>query len=696
MVAIHPRPDSGLDANAQAIELGTINVQGGSTDGYLATRTSSATKTDTSLRDVPQAVSVVTKEQIKDTGAQKLEDVVRYMPGVQWHQGENNRDQVVIRGQASTADFFVNGMRDDAQIFRDLYNTERIEVLKGPNALIFGRGGAGGVLNRVLKEADGVQRAQGTIQLGSFNDRRLSIDAGNRISDTFAARINAVGEYSDSYRDFDNMKRFGINPTFTWTPNAATSIKFSYEYFSDRRVQDRGVPSQSGAPYYPAGYSTYFGNPAVSFTPATTNAVMVKVDHLFDNGLKVTNQTRFQDSKRFYQNVYPNSTSPVTAGGIATLAAYNNTNDRQNIINQTDWTYKLYTGPAQHTLLFGTEFTNQKSANARFTGLFNGTAATTTVPAANPVSYTPVVFGGLASDARNTTNLDVAAAYVQDQVRLTRWLEFIGGARFERFDLSYLNLNNQSVLLGQTFNRVDNLVSPRLGVVLKPVEQLSFYASYAVSYLPASGDQFNSLTPGLIVADPEKFVNKEVGVKWDITPRLAFTTALYRLDRTNSRFPDPANAGFFILSGATRAQGVETSLTGYVTDKWQMTAGYAYTDARIVGNTSATITAGNRVALVPYNQFSLWNRYDFNDTWGAGLGVIANSNFYASSDDTVLLPSYARVDGAIFYKLNRHLRAQLNVENIFGVRYYPTADGNNNITPGSPRAFRVSVTGDMY
>ncbi|MBI3703991.1 MAG: TonB-dependent siderophore receptor [Rhizobiales bacterium] len=688
------KTEQALEANAQAVTLDTINVQGdaGGTVGYLATRTSTATKTDTPLRDVPQSITVVTKQQIADTGALKLEDVVRYVPGVVWHQGENNRDQIVIRGQSSTADFFVNGMRDDAQLFRDLYNAERVELLKGPNAMIFGRGGGGGVLNRVLKEADGVTRREVTALGGSFNDARVSADAGGRVNDSFAARLNAVYEQSDSYRDFTNLKRYGINPTFTWTPSAATKVTLSYEYFYDRRVQDRGVPSQNGQPYFPAGYSTFFGNPDLSYTPTTSNIVMASVDHVFDNGLKVKNQTRFQDSKKFYQNVYPNAASPVTAGGLATLAAYNNTNDRQNIINQTDWTYKANTGPIKHTLLFGTEFANQKSANARFTGFFNNLTTTITVPASNPVSFVPVTFRGLASDARNRTNLNIAAAYGQDQIELTRWLQFIGGVRFDRFDLGYVNLNGQSAAYGQTFGRIDNLVSPRAGIVLKPVEQVSLYGSYSVSYLPSSGDQFNSLTPGLVSAEPEKFVNKEIGVKWDVTPRLALTAAIYELDRTNSRFPDPVNAGFFILSGATKTRGFETSLAGYVTDQWQITAGYAYTDARVVGATSTIILPGNRVALVPYNQFSLWNRYDFTDNWGAGLGVIGTSDFYASSDDTVILPAYTRVDGAVFYKLNKHLRAQLNVENIFGTRYYPTADANNNITPGSPRAARVSIT----
>ena len=201
--------------------------------------------------------------------------------------------------------------------------------------------------------------------------------------------------------------------------------------------------------------------------------------------------------------------------------------------------------------------------------------------------------------------------------------------------------------------------------------------------------------PGLVIAPPEKFVNREVGLKYDILPSLQFATAVYELDRTNQRFPDPNNAGFFTLGGSTKTRGFEASLGGYVTDAWQVIGGYAYTDARITGATSTTIVPGNRVGLVPYNTFSLWNKYQFNPVWAAGVGVIRYTNFFASSDDTVLLPEFTRVDAAIYFRLNEMWRAQLNIENIFDQRYIATADGNNNITPGSPRAFRLSATANF-
>jgi catecholate siderophore receptor len=240
--------------------------------------------------------------------------------------------------------------------------------------------------------------------------------------------------------------------------------------------------------------------------------------------------------------------------------------------------------------------------------------------------------------------------------------------------------------------RVDNLVSPRYGVVIKPVEEFAIYGSYSKSYLPSSGDQFTVLNPGLVISVPEEFINKEVGVKWDPTPRLQITSAVYNLVRLNQRLPDPNNAGFFLLSGKTVTNGFEAGVSGYITDAWQMAGGYAYTDARIEGATSATVTPGNRVGLVPYNTFSLWNKYQFTPMWGAGVGVIYLTDYYASSDNTVALPGFTRVDAAVYGRINERYSWQINVENLFNQNYISTADGNNNITPGSPRAIRGSMT----
>ena len=221
-------------------------------------------------------------------------------------------------------------------------------------------------------------------------------------------------------------------------------------------------------------------------------------------------------------------------------------------------------------------------------------------------------------------------------------------------------------------------------MIVKPVDNLSFYAAYMVSYLPASGDQFSALTDGTVILAPQKFENNEVGVKWNILPRLLFSAAVYDLKRTNrSAAPTRTIPAFSSCRAATGSAASRPSLNGYMTDEWQSWLGYAYTDARVTSDTSATIVAGNRVQLVPFNQFSWWNKYQFTPIWAASLGVIYFSDSFASSDDTVKLPGFVRFDAGLYAKINETWKAQLNVENIFNKGYWASADGNNNISPGA-------------
>jgi catecholate siderophore receptor len=685
----HPAAAAPVERNPPS-----VNSQDARTgqSGYVTQSTSSGTRTNTALINIPQSVSVLTKDFIRDQSFTSIGEATRYVPGVIYHQGESHRDDLVIRGQRSNADFYTNGIRDDVQYFRDFYNLQRLEVLKGPNAMIFGRGGGGGVINRVLKEADGRTIREVTVGGNSYPGGRMTMDIGQAVNENWAVRFNAMYENTDSYRDFVNLERWAVNPTVTFAPSDTTTVKLSYEHLHDRRTVDRGIPSQilpGGAlpqPPYNTSASTFFGNPNLNYALADVDIGTAVIEHDFENGFSVRNATQAANYDKFYQNIFPGGAVNV-AGTSSNLSTYNNETDRTNLFNQTDLTYKFDAGPTRHTVLLGGEVGRQSGLNFRHSGLFNGVSSTITVDPRNPVSYVPVTFVNNASDSNNTYHLNLGAVYVQDQIEITRYLQLIGGVRFDHFDLESRD-RRTGVVLG----RVDDLVSPRAGIIFKPIDNLSIYGSYSVSYLPSAGDQFSSLNPGLVIAKPEKFENKEIGVKYDILPRLQFAAALYDLDRTNQRISDPNNPGFFLLSGATRTRGFETSLAGYITDAWQITAGYAYTDARIANNISGTVVAGNRVALVPYNTISVWNKYQFNPMWAAAIGVIHYSNFFASSDDTVRIPEFTRVDGAVFLTLDEMWRVQLNIENLFDQKYYATADGNNNITPGSPRVFRLSAS----
>jgi catecholate siderophore receptor len=674
------------------------------TVGVYANSTSVATRTSTALVNIPQSLTVVTKDTIRDQNFQSITEVTRYVPGVAIHQGEGNRDELVIRGVDSSANFFVNGFRDDVQYFRDLYNAQSIEILKGPSALTFGRGAGGGLVNRTLKEADGAQVYEATMQTGFYADRRVALDAGQAVNDNVAARLNAFYEGSETFRDYGKLERYGFNPTVTLKPADDTKVKLSYEFFHDFRLADRGNPSQGlpggatrfnpTAPFAPAGDITaFFGSPFYNYAHVEVQTGMAVIEHDFGGGLTVKNSSLVADYNRGYQNVFPGGGGP--GGGAVTpdqtmlsLNAYQNTTNRDNAFNQTDFVYKTNTGPVLHTIAFGTEFGRQSGISLRNSGIFpnNGNLAFDVVNPFNPTYFGPVVFSHIPTDASSKYRLDVASGYAQDQIELTRWLQLFLGARYDSFDLSALDRNTATLR-----DRVDEKISPRAAVIVKPVDNLSLYTAYSISYLPASGDQFSTLTPGTLLLEPQKFENTEIGVKWNIQPKLLFTAAAYELIRTNVPIADPSGNGLFFPSGSHRIRGFETALTGTITPAWQSTFGYAYTDAKVTSDTSNTILAGNRVQLVPYNQFAWWNKYQIDPLWAVAAGVIWFSDSFASSDDTVRLPGFVRFDAAGYRKIDEHWRVQLNVENLFNRHYWATADGNNNISPGQPLTVRVSA-----
>lgn len=653
----------------------------GDTENYKVDAVNSATKTLTPLRDVPQAISVVTKEQIKDQMLLSIGDAVRYMPGITAHQGENNRDQVIIRGQNTSADFFLNGVRDDVQYYRDFYNLERLETLKGPNAMIFGRGGGGVVINRVTKEAGFTPLRQVTVQGGSFRNRRIAADFDQPFNDKLAFRANGFYEKSDSFRRFVGLERYGINPTFTFAPDQKTKITFGYEFFRDERTADRGITSFQGRPA-DVPISAFYGNPQNSRVKADVDIFSAAIEHQIGK-LNVRNRAQYGDYNRFYQNYVPGAAN--AAKTLVTLSAYNNATRRKNFFNQTDLTYNLSTGRIRHTLLGGIELGDQRTNNFRQTGFFDD--ATTSIQASfeNPTISTPVTFRRSATDADNRLRLNLAATYLQDQIEINRYVQVVAGFRYDYFDLKYRN--NRT---GDNLRRIDNLISPRLGIVVKPVEQLSIYGNYSISYLPSAGDQFSSLTTITRQVKPEKFQNYEVGVKWDASRNLSFTSALYRLDRTNTRAIDPNNPAAIVQTGSQRTNGFEAGLTGNITPKWNVAGGYARQNAFITSAT-ATAFAGKQVGQVPHNTFSLWNKYDFTSRFGAGLGIINRSRMFAAVDNTVVLPGYTKADGAIFYTFNERWRLQANVENLFNKKYYLNADSSTNISPGSPRAVRIGL-----
>ncbi|HEX9953595.1 MAG TPA: TonB-dependent siderophore receptor [Allosphingosinicella sp.] len=680
---------------ADEADQGAIVVTGQRLE-YGARETCTATRTCTDVKDVPQSLSVISERQIEDQALRSIADVLMYVPGTSPGTGEGNRDQITLRGNNTTADFFVNGIRDDVQYFRDLYNAERIEILRGPNAMIFGRGGGGGVVNRVTKRPSGNGYREFAVQGDSEGGFRLTGDVDVPLGGGGDAglRLNGVYENGESFRRGVELERYGVNPTAGVTLGD-TRIDLSYEYFHDRRTADRGVANVNGRPV--RGFDrVFFGDPEQSFADIDAHVLSAAVEHRFSDAVTLRNRTTYGDYDKMYQNIFPGA---VTGGNVS-LSAYRDTTKRENLFSQTDLILDGDFGGLSHTLLLGFEIGKQESLSRRLNGFFGVTAAapngvgSISVPLTSPTISEAVVFrptltsgppNNRPASAFNESDASILAFYAQEQLRITDRFEIVAGLRFDRFELDVVNRNN-----GATFRRVDNLFSPRLGLVFKPMPSLSLYGSYSRSYLPSSGDQFSSLDVTSEALKPERFDNYEVGAKWEPVAGLLATFAVYQLDRTNTRALDPVT-NQTVLTGAQRSKGIEIGLERNMTDKWQVSGGYALQKAQVTRATTACPTADCEVPLVPRHQLSLWNRYNASKRLGFGLGVIARSKSFAGISNKVTLPSYVRADAAVFYEVADGIEAQVNVENLFGSDYFGTAHSDNNIAPGAPRTARATL-----
>lgn len=660
---------------AEIVVIGTVQ-------GYATVDGSTGTKTPTPLIDVPQTIAIMTEDQLEDQAITQLSEALRYVPGVSTESGEGNRDAVFIRGQETTADFYLDGLRDDAQYFRPLYNVARIEVLKGPNALIFGRGGGGGVINRVSKTAElGASFGEANGSLDNFGAFVLGGDLNQALNDSVALRITGTYEEFGNDRDFFDGRFIGLTPTLTAQLGPDTRLTATYTRDDDQRLADRGIPSFEGGPL--RGFEdTLFGDPDFNLSDTEVNIARSRLDHRFSDSLSANFSVQYADYDKVYANIVPSGTNGTTVD----LTGYRNDTDRRNLIGQANLVWQTSTGGLDHLLLFGFEAGDQSTDDSRRTAQFAtpaGPVSQIAVPLAN-VLQIPAISLTAPIRARNS-ELTTYSAYLQDQIEIGDHVQLIAGLRWDRFDLS-----TRDQLSGNVNGRVDEKVSPRVGLTVKPDADLSFYASFAQSFLPQSGDQFTSLSDVAAGLEPEKFENLEIGAKWLIRPDLFLTAALFRLDRTNTTAPDPLVPGNILQTGSTRTKGAEFNLVGKITPRWQANIAYTWLDGEIRDDTAAA-PAGTRLEQLPANQFSMWNRFQFSDAFAAGLGVVYQDEQFASVSNAVTLPDYWRVDAALYYDIGENISLQLNIENLFDETYFPSAHGDSNIQPAEPFSARIGV-----
>jgi catecholate siderophore receptor len=641
-----------------------------------------ALKTPIPIIDVPQTLSIITDEDIRRQGFRDIGDIVRYTPGVNTSQGEGHRDSVVFRGVRSTADFYLDGVRDDVQYYRSLYNLEQVEILRGPNALLFGRGGTGGIINRVTKKAV-LNDAFGSFDMGTdtFGAFDFAVDYNVQTSKNSALRINFHSDTLENHRDYYDGDRYGFNPTLRVQISPQTTLDLSYEHADHERFIDRGVPTLNGEPVE-AFEEIVFGDTDTNLTTLRADIYRANVSHEFSDTQKGNLVVQYSDFAKMYKNYYA---SGYSGGDTFTADGYKDPTERTNLIISGNIVNEFQTGSAKHTLLVGAEIIDTENENYRYNTFFITTEDDNEVfNISRPINFGVNAAGvrtynDFTADLKSSTesDIEVTSFYIQDQIDVSDSFKIMLGGRFDAFDITVRDVKN-----GTSESREDEEVSPRAGLIFKPQENLSLYVSYSESFLPRSGEQFKSLSSSSARLDPDVFESTEIGVKWDIRENLSFTVSYFDSEQTQAVRDSDTGENSEIVG--LQVDGIELELKGQVTDRLYLALGYSDLD----GETAK----GGEPREIPEQTASLWATYEVNDQFGIGLGITHQGESNIKNDKPgLILPDYTRVDFAAYYDLADDLSVQLNVENLTDELYFPHSHSTHQASVGEPLNARVSL-----
>ena len=643
-----------------------------------------ALKTPVAVLNVPQTVSIITDEDIRKQGFRQIGDIIRYTPGVNTSQGEGHRDSIVFRGNRSTADFFQDGVRDDVQYYRSLYNVEQVEILRGPNALLFGRGGTGGALNRVTKKAV-IGDTFGAIDFGlddfGANDIALDYNATSSLNSAFRLMIHS--DVLENHRDFYYGDRLGINPTIAIQVSDRTTLDLSYEYADHERYIDRGIPTENGKPVERFSKITFGDSRLGNLTSLEADIFRAILSTNFSNTTKGNLAIVSSKFKKIYQNYYA---SGYTAGeSVVTIDGYNDPTERENTILSANLINELEIGSITHTLLFGLEMIDTINKNKRYDTYWSTNKSDKeTFKITRPMSFL-VNSAGIATNndftadlnSQTQSDIEVTSIFFQDQIDVTKKLKLLIGGRHDIFDITVKDLKNDSAQ-----SRVDKEFSPRAGIIYKPIDNVSLYYSYSESFLPRSGEQFKSLSATSATLDPDIFESSEIGIKMEVSDHLSFTAAYF--DSTQLRAARDSISGETSEIIGLQVNGLEFEVKGEINNRMRIVFGYTSLD----GKTSK----GGGPREIPDHTLSLFTTYKVSEKFGWGLGFIqqGESNIVNDKSD-LFLPEVTRVDLGAYYQITDGLNIQLNIENLTDELYFPHSHSTHQVSVGEPLSVRVSA-----
>jgi iron complex outermembrane recepter protein len=651
-------------------------------DGYRVPNSTTATKTDTPLRDIPQSIQVVPKQVLQDRQAKSITDGLENVSGVtSISTAAGSRDYFTIRGFEYYGNAaLVNGL-PDPQITSDasFVNVEQLEVLKGPASVLYGETGfsaLGGTLNFVTKQPLRDPFYEISTTIGSFNDYQGAIDLSGPLNDSKTAlyRFNAGYRSTESFVDFNDARKLSVAPSLSFGlgENTDLALEGDVNIFTRNSQQPDSLPAVGTVLPNPNGRirRSFSAKGELTDNLTINGRFGYRLEHRFNENWKLRNAFRYT----FYDDDDRNGAPDFNATG---LAADNRTLNRDGIIGEQfyDFYYldtnllgKFSTGSIDHQLLIGFSLSrNITDLNFEFG-----------IPAAPVDVFNPVYDNTVVSTGRNfiqLTTRDTLGLYLQDQITLTENLKILLGGRVDFFEE-----RKTDRLTNIETSQSDTVFSPRLGIVYQPIQPISLYASFAQSFAPtigisASGEAFQ----------PERGTQYEVGVKADLTSNLSTTLAFYDLTRSNVSTTDPNNSIFSVQTGKQRSRGIELDISGEILPGWNIIAGYAYTDAKVIADN--TIPVGNRLFAAPEHAFNLWTTYRIQkgglQGLGFGLGFYYAGETEADLANTFEVPSYFRTDAAIFYERGQ-FRASVNFRNLFDVEYYRATGSGNSVGVGEP------------
>ncbi|MGE8327208.1 TonB-dependent receptor [Pseudomonas urmiensis] len=646
---------------------------------------STATRTSTPVRYVPQAIDTLKTQNVLDYGSSSLGKALEGIPNVS-SSADTRFDSVRIRGFDSSNDFYLDGVRDDSQYIRDLHNIERVDVLKGPAAVLYGRGSQGGIVNRVSKVPEHGRRSSIEVQGGSEDLRSLYADLSADPSDDISLRLNLGNQDNNSFRDGIDGSRQLFAPSMSWQLSEDLNWLVQYEYSRFNRTPDRGIPGVNGRPA-DVGRDTTYGDTQRDFIDDKSQSLRSRLNYQLSDAWQLRHTLSLFQLDSDFDNTY------VTA-----YNASNNTVTRQrwqqdlktrNLFNNLEAEGNFATWSLEHKLLVGLEFGHQRRDPLLYTAAKpkDGGTLVPSLDLNNP-DRSLQHNGRMVVSSNNHSVVDSRGLYLQDQIRLNDQWQILAGVRFDQFEVETTNqIRNLSE------KQDSNTTSPRLGVVYSPWQDHSFYASWSKTFSPVGGGLIG-ITPGAPGnandTGPELSRQKEIGVKSDwLDDRLTTTLAVYELELYNRRTRDANNPELIQLSGLQRSRGIELTATGNIVGNWYVRGGIGIQDALIVEDNNGQ--EGNRINDVAKRNGSLFITWKPELGWYAETGLTLVGERYADNQNTTVLPGYGRWDAlAGFRTRDWDVRAALN--NIADKTYYASATSAAQIQVGDPRSLVVTGT----